>query len=1094
MTNNEVVSSRVPTPPITTQDVRVHLAKVLDSAPFQRSPRMQALLSFLVEETIAGRGAQLKEYVIGVAVFGKPNDFDPGTSAVVRVEAGRVRRLLAEYSDRHGTCDVLKLTIPKGRYVPSFEKVSCPIAADAHSGSIAATARSSDWISPAERRLITAISCSLRKMPGAPADAAYVEAYDAMHTLCGSIVEKIGGTLDGTASDRLVIYFNWPDPIEDGARRALTAALDITSASAEILEPMRYGIQIGVATGEAALRSPRSSASGTEVVGPAPALATKLLGQAPSNGTLVDDATRRLTGTSFDFVPVGGDISEEMDVAPTWRLLRARPQVTRFQSSQSASFGALVGRQEELELLTSRARLASEGEGQAVLVTGEPGMGKSRLVEALIARLIDEASVLRVQCSPHHRASALSPWLDFIRCRVGGAADAEASRLPITDFLSAHDLANEVNRALITDFLSTSWGKTFSTVTRSQQKDMTLDLLAKLVFAMAKGGMLLLLVEDVHWADPTSLELLHLLLEHTPDTKALLLMTSRPDPVTASLNETVITTVRLSRLPKGQALALLDLMPGSEALSEDVRAGILKRAAGTPLFLEELARLSLANDTARAEHVLPERIADVLTGQFARLGRSRGVAQVASVLGLSFTLDMLCAVAGDVADHLESNLDQLIAADLIVRQPVLDQTTRFVFRHALLRDAAYASLLPSARRQLHGRAAEAIVEVFPALAVQHPEVVAMHYTEADNHESAVPFWFDAGQKSAHDYALTEAAIHFRRVLKSLTSLPQTLARRHLELQTLISLGSVVRSVTGYADGELLTIYESARDLARDLERPEALAGATYGLWTYAAGRGEWPTAAHEARRFKSLIESIPDDGRLTVEAERLLGASAIFQGRFQDARAHFDAALATYDSDIHGPSFGVDPGAASHAYLSWTFWHLGERECARASADEALLLADLRQHPSTTAMVLSWLLVHAMCDRDMVKASALCARLQTVCVERECRYWQPFGAAALEWVRHQDDPQDRHLTRFLQHVGTFHERYLESYLRLLAAEMAGTLGKTALGFELLEEAQGVMKRYDERLWRVKSTLIEAVLAAEAPPDYRSIGGSLRDQV
>jgi class 3 adenylate cyclase/tetratricopeptide (TPR) repeat protein len=1052
---------------ITVGAARAQMTKVMESPPFKRSPRMQALLTFLIEETLNGRGPQLKEYVIAVEVFGKPSDFDPSTSAVVRVEVGRLRRLLAEYEAHHAAGDALRLVIPKGRYVPSFEALPGVSLVES------LESPESQWQTPAERRLVTALSCALTLLPDQNSTHDFITAFGTLHSLCADIAHYVGGTLDGTSSDRLVLYFNWPQPMEDSARHALTAALRLTSDAPKILRPAGYGIQVGIATGEAALRAePGPAPTSPEIIGAAPAMATRLLSFAPLNSVLVADSTRQLAGASFDFVAVQTDFANETDANPAWRLLRARPEITRFQASHLLR-SELVGRREELDLLVSRGRLATEGEGQAVLVTGEPGMGKSRLMEALIAQIGDEAKVFRLQCAPHHRGGALSPFLDFVRSQVGGPANGEASELPIAHFLSGLGLTAQLDVDLLWDFLGSGFGMSASSLTPSRQKDLTLDLLKRLIFTQAGPDLLLLLVEDLHWADPTTLELLHLILENTPETKTLLLMTSRPDPVTASLKETVITTVRLSRLSKFQAMSLVDAMPAANALSMAARKNILDRAEGTPLFLEELTRIALAGSAATEEPALTDRIIDVLAGQLARLGSSRAIAQVASVVGIDFTSELLSSVMGETAEVLERNLDRLMAAELVVRRSDGGSNNRYLFRHALLRDAAYASLLPSARRQLHGSVAEAIVEHFPELAMQHPERVAMHYMEAGQHGNAIPFWFDAGQKAAESYALNEAASCFRRVLQSLATLPSTFERRHLELSTLVRLGAVVRGARGYADSELAAIYGGACELARDLERPLALAEATYGLWTYAAGRGDWPLAQREAEQFQALIGAVADNSGLMVEASRLLGSVAVFQGRFDNALVHFKAALSTYKENVHGPKFGFDPGAAIHAYLAWTYWHLGDRQKSRKSAKQALHIADMRQHPPTTAMVLSWLLILKMHDHDHEGGRDLSRKLIAICAERECRYWQSFGLAVIDWADFQRAPSDERLTRFLAHAADFHEAYFDTYLRLLAAEMAHALGNSLVALELLGEAGALMHQYGEQIWLAEFHRIKA---------------------
>ena len=1066
---------------------------------------MQNFLKFLVEETLAGRGGAIKEYVIAVSVFGKPEVFNPNSSAVVRVEAGRLRRLLAQFDAEFGASAELRLTIPKGSYVPIFEHAA---KTDAQEAGLDAPAPASaepktgpepTWRAPAERRLVTVLACSLATPDGtwnAFLDSDFLGSFDMMYGLFSSIAARHGGTIDSGASDRLVAYFGWPDPMEDAAGRALTSALDIISAAGQAFAPGRCGVHIGVATSEVALWSQTErGAALPKIVGRAPALAEDLMARAPLNGILVAEETRRLTGTSFDFVPAGLRAGGSADQTPSWRLLSARPQITRFQALALAHVDVLIGRREELALLTSRWTLATEGEGQAVLMTGEAGMGKSRLAEAFIDHVAPAAGIIRIQCSPHHRNAALQPWVDFIRTELDGPREEAPSREQISRYLAQHRLDSEMNRDLLTALLGFSSAPTVQGLTPSRQKDLTLKLLAQTIFSQLDEKPLFLLVEDIHWADPTTEELLHDILSSMPETRLLLIMTSRPDVITSAFRQTVITSIRLARLSKAQSASLVDEIAGPIPLSMAVRSMILEKAEGVPLFIEELTKLALAGGGNQLEEQpFSGRLEDLFSGHFSQLGKARGVAQIAAVIGRQFSCRMLAAVAGESADAIDVSVDQLTAAGIIMRQAGA-RSEELSFRHALLRDAAYNGLLPSTRRQLHEKTAQVLVEYFPEIAVQQPQLIALHLTKAERYEEAVPFWLDAGDRAAGSFALTEAAAIFHRTLDALRHLPGSAQRREWELKTLISLGSAVRTAKGYSDEELLSIYGAARQIATESNQVEALANAIYGLWTHAAGAGQWTRAIRLAEEFEALTKPIADNGQYAIEAARLKGASAAIGGQFTAARACFERALDIYDPQVHGPVLGFDPGFTCSAYLSWTLLHLGEKTLARQAVDRTLAMAEAKQHPPTLAMVLSWLIFYAMCERDSGAVIALNERLQSVCVERDCRYWQPLGAAADQWARFQQNPQERRLSAFLKHVDEFGENYLRSTLLLLAAQMSDVIGNIEQGLDLVAQARSFMEEHGERLWEAESYRLEAELRLRtADADQARIVDLLRKAV
>ena len=344
------------------ETIRDHLARILRSPPFARAARMQRFLSFLVTETLAGRSAQLKEYTIAVSVFGKPADFEPGTSAQVRVDAGRLRKLLLQYRYEHGTGDSIVIEVPKGSYVPIFRPVKEP-------GQEQNTqTQKLPWSSSQERRQITVLSCAFGDERGAggyaAVDSGLVNAFDLFHEKCTGIGRQHGGSVDGTSSDRLIVYFGWPNALEDAAGRALTAALEMLGSIQEAFPNTSLGIRVGVATSEAVIRSssPDETSPRPAVVGEAPSLATKMLPAVPLNGILVAEATRRLTGSSFDFVPASALEGQVGEPSLLWRLLRAKPVVTRFKAAHVGHQSSIVGRREEIALLMSRWRLSLEGE------------------------------------------------------------------------------------------------------------------------------------------------------------------------------------------------------------------------------------------------------------------------------------------------------------------------------------------------------------------------------------------------------------------------------------------------------------------------------------------------------------------------------------------------------------------------------------------------------------------------------------------------------------------------------------------------------------------------------------------------------------
>jgi class 3 adenylate cyclase len=1076
--SSEQAGPRLLTPGLPTPgQIRAHLERIVASATFSRAPRMQRFLTFLVEETLAGREAQLKEFTIATCVFGKSDDFEPGTSAVVRVEAGRLRRLLAQYDLEQGRDDLIELQVPKGGYLPTFRWRDGAGPAATPAPVEAAPA----WL-PQERRLVTALSCALSDESAAYAlDGTTLGVLEQLHEACARISLARGGEVDARSSDRLIVYFGWPVAQEDAPIQALNTALDMLAEAQRLAAGQPVALRIGVATSAVITRGALEAETGLRpaVIGEAPALATRMQLRAPANAVLVAESTRRLTGANFHFLPAG-----EPNPPPagglTWRLLGSRPVSTRFRGRHDGVCAQIVGRREERALVESRWRLSRAGEGQAVLLIGEAGMGKSRVAEAALDEIGRSALRLRVQCSPHHTNSALFPLVELLRGKLARwRADGEVGP-PLQRLLRRLGFNDPWDSALLARLVSGEDGDVEDQLSASQRKEMTLKLLTRMGLELARRRPLAVLIEDVHWADPTTLELLQDVIEASASTAMLVLMTSRPDGAPGLLRATNLTAVRLARLPREESNTLVRQLTIGMPLSAGARALILDRGEGIPLFLEELTRFVLSGEQSQSAAVaVPESLSDLLAAQLDRLGPTRLVAQTASVIGRVFSRRMLALCAGCPELELDASLDQLVAAGILVRDR-MDGDRSFAFRHALLRDAAYRSLLDPSRRDMHLKIAGVLLDAFPELVAERPEVVAHHLLEGGRSTDSVPFWSDAGRLAAARHALAEATANLRMALLALRASPEADSREH-ELVLLLELGLTIRSAQGYVGEDLGEIYARAQILAEDLDRPIRQLEVVYCLWTHETGRGRWPRAQELAREFDARAQRLPPDEQIKLEALRLRGASDAFTGRFASARAHHERAVALYDPDRHGPRFGFDPGVVAAAYLSWTVWHLGDIDAARRFAAQALTGAQAKGHPPTLALVFAWIIFHALCDEDLSAVEHYNARLQALCTERECRYWRPLGAGCAEWAAFSRDGDPRHIDRIVECSSLFEERYLTSVLLILGARMCHMSGDAHRGLELITRARNFIQEHDERVWEAEALRVEAELVHQASP-------------
>ena len=1057
MSRSSIDAPSVPSPG--EQEMRAHLNHVLMSPVFERCPRMRRFLRYLCEEMFAGRGSLLKEYNIGLAVFDKPQDFDPATSATVRVEAGRLRRLLASYQINHGQADTISIVIPKGGYVPSFERKAEQGAAlaDREDDSVV-NAVTANALSHMEFSRVTALSCSFRLKGISQLTAEFLEEFSRFRAYFSSTVAQLGGVVESSATVRLTVYFGWPASLEDTSGRAMTAATQIMAYARN-----EYGdncdIRIGIDTGQVLSRPCLDQPL---ILGEVPAISMQMIGHAQSNTIVVSEETRRHARTIFEAIPAGAILAENGQQIPLWCLLSPR-FTTSFLAKKDAASADIIGRGAELDLLCNRWLLASTGEGQSVLVEGEAGIGKSCLSEALIKGLRPKGYQIRLQCSAHHNNSALYPVIQFLRQWLGGADPSNAT---LNRFLDKVGLAEPVNRAVLQMLLAQAdleedAAPAFSSA--SEKKEKMLQLLIAILSALCQRKPVVLLVEDLHWADPTTLELIGYAASACQDLRLYLIMTGRSGCSALLGPGQAATVLRLNRLSHQDCSRMIDGIAGDAALPALARDAIIGKADGVPLYLEELTKLMLAGGDLST---VPDGLNDLLASQLGCMGFARRVAQVVSIIGRDFPAEMLKALFSDEESRAADAVEQLLAAGILTRSRP-NGKGRYAFRHALLRDAVYTSMMDADRKDLHSRAADILIDCFPEIAADHPEVIAGHMRQAGRLEEAVSFWLDGGRRAAQRYALAEAGANYRAAIDALGLIAPSRRRSERELDALLELGTTIREAEGYYAPGLKEVYERARMLAEEVGQPEALAASLHGIWTVAAGQGKWRHADLLALEFNQFIHSLEPNARLEAEGGRLLGAGAAFRGDFAEARTHFERVIAIYDPARHGRSFGYDPGVASAAYLSWVHWHSGNSEQGRREAEHALAMAEALGHPPTLSLVLVWLLFHAVCERDYGRIKSYNDRLQELCSQQLCRFWQPFGRACLSWASFHLTRDPAHLDELLAHTRAFSERYLTSCLHLLAADICDEMGYYEKGLHHTGLAATFMAEHDERIWEAE---------------------------
>jgi len=775
-------------------------------------------------------------------------------------------------------------------------------------------------------------------------------------------VRRFGGFVAKYIGDGVLVYFGYPEAHEDDAEQAVRAGLELIAAVAGLKTRAALQTRIGIATGLVVVGDLIGLGAAQEqaIVGETPNLAARLQALAEPNTVVIADGTRRLLGNLFELEDLGAkDLKGIAGPARAWAVLRASSAEGRFEALHATGLTALVGREEETELLLRRWSRAKTGEGQVVLLSGEAGIGKSRLTAALLESLAAESHTrLRYFCSPQHIDSAFYPIIGQME-RAAGLADDDVlqTKLDKLDALLAQTATSIQDAALFAEMLSLPNDGRYPALdlTPEQRRQRTLEALTAQLAGLAKKRPVLMICEDAHWVDPTSLEVFGRTVDQIKTLPVLLIVTFRPEFNAPWAGRSHVTSLALNRLGEREAAAIIARLAGNKVLPADMMAEIVERTDGIPLFVEEMTKAVLeaesegeARRTAGAVPspalAVPASLHASLMARLDRLGPAKEVAQIGAAIGREFSHALLAAVARKPEAELGAALDRLIAAGLLFRQGVPPHAN-YLFKHALVQDAAYGTLLREPRRALHARIAETLEIQFAEIAESKPELLARHCTKAGLIEKAAVLWGKAGQRSLARSALVEAAEQLTRALAQIAALPATPALRREQIKLQVALITPLIHVKGYAAPETKAATERARllieqaeALGEPVEDPLLLFSVLYGFWVanYVAFNGN--ATLELAVQFLALAEKKGATVPLMV-GHRLMGTSLMSTGDIAPGRAHYDQALALYDPAEHRPlatRFGQDVGVAILCYRSRNLWLLGYPEAALADAEHAL--------------------------------------------------------------------------------------------------------------------------------------------------------------
>ena len=876
----------------------------------------------------------------------------------------------------------------------------------------------------AERRQVTVMFCDL---VGSTALSARMDPEDlrevisAYQQCVAETVQRFGGFVAKYMGDGVLIYFGYPQAHEDDAERAVRAGLQLVVAVGDLKTHATLQTHIGIATGLVVVGDLIGSGASQEqaIVGETPNLAARLQGVAEPDSVVIAESTRKLLGNLFELEDLGAkDLKGIAGPVRAWAALRESSAEGRFEAFHASGLTDLVGRDEELELLLRRWSKAKRGEGQVVLLSGEPGIGKSRLTAALLERLGGEPHTrLRYFCSPQHTDSPLYPIISQMERAAGFAyEDTTKAKLGKLDVLLAQSFTPRQDAALFAEMLSLPNDGRYPTLelTPQQRRHKTLEALTAQLETLSHTNPVLMIFEDVHWIDPTSLEALGRTVDRVTALGVLLIITYRPEFEPPWVGRPDVTALTLNRLGQREIGDLIDRVTGNKPLPASIRQDIIERTDGIPLFVEEMTKAVLeAGSESASEHTaaavpsptlaVPASLHASLMARLDRLGSAKEVAQIGAVIGREFPHALIAAVARKGEPELRSALDRLIEAGLLFRQGVAPHAT-YLFKHALVRDVAYGSLLRDQRQQLHSRIADMLAEHFPTMVEAEPEVLAHHYREAGMADAASTYFERAADRAAARSAYIEAAAHFRAAIQEADHLSQKDERTRRALTLLLKLGPAIAVTIGEWRPEVEAVYRRAYDLGREVGDGPQLFRATWGLWL-CANRTDNKQSRKWTEELTSLARRLGDEG-LLLEAQHCRWGDEFYGGgnvprileTTEEGIRRYDAKRHAHLADAFG---GHDPGVCALGVHSLGLALRGFPDQARRTLEKAFGLAEFLSNPPSIGLAHRHGWFTFMILRDRHDGERMGERLVALAEKFDLPFFRWYGRYGGGWAKAQ---------------------------------------------------------------------------------------------
>jgi class 3 adenylate cyclase/predicted ATPase len=941
---------------------------------------------------------------------------------------------------------------------------------------IAGLRRGSHSAAVSDRRQLTVMFCDL---VGSTALSVRLDPEDMASLIgvyqqcCTEAIERFDGFVARYVGDGVLAYFGYPQAHEDDAERAVHAALALIK-DIERTATRGLAIRIGIATGPVVVGDFSGVGVGERdvVVGEAPNLAARLQTVAVPGTVVISATTQRLVANIFDCAQLAPLVLQGFnEPVRAWSVRGKRAFISRFEARRAVGLTAFMGRGREIEVLCECWRSAEAGQGQVVLITGEPGIGKSRLYQELGNR-IAASPYSRFDCfgSPYHKNSPLAPIIARLEhdCGISDDDTPQRRRVKLDAFLAQIPDMPPSAAPVLASLLSLPADPQDAPLDPDpiRRKHLTLETLADLLARQASVRPLLFGGEDIQWFDPTSRELLDILVERAASWRGLIVLTSRPDFAPPWSARAGLTRLALERLSRDVAVAIIDSVTGDVPLARNIWERIIERTDGVPLFIEELTKAvieSEATSTATHSPAIPDTLQASLMARLDQAAPIKEVAQIGAAIGREFPEALIEAVAPVGRTVLRATLDQLCAADLLQTRTTPSGET-YVFKHALIQDAAYESMLHARRKEVHRRIVETLETRFPDAHGSQPEIRAQHWERAEAFDQAIRCWKLAGEHAVRRSATLEADAHLRQALALIERLQPGGDRDVIELELSVNHGAVLRAAQGPPGLGTGRAFGRARDLCRETGDSRHLLPALAGLYGYHLVRAENGPAAEVARELLDLAEARQDRIQLMI-GHRAVGMVDLHKGDLMSARTHLELALEHYDEANDGRLafiYGTDHAQTIASFLSMTLWLLGEPEKAAAREAWAVAHGAKVDHLYSQIQTSMFRIIVRGLAHDWATVEELGRKTLEVALRHSfgltitlCRFY--LAAARVLGRGHWDDIDA--MQRAADTWGPINYRPL--YLGLVADAM-GRAGRRDEALRVLDEAHTLAEATDER--------------------------------